>query len=518
MHRPTERRAHAAHRLLLLALALSAAAHAGPPAHAAGAGVARHGAPGVPACASCHGAGGEGVAASGSPRLAGLSATYLLEQLNALADGTRASPVMAPLARALTAGQRTQVAGYYGALRLRLQPRAAPAALDDRLALEGRWSQEIPACVQCHGQQGSGIGVFPPLAGQSATYLAGQLRAWRDGTRRGEPLALMQKIAARLSEADSRAVAEYFAAQPTSAAAPRAGGTAATPGAAPPPARKPDSHGNFQPSDEPIPDTEFGKVVRLGRDVFENPGKYAAPYVGNDLRCSSCHLDAGRRVGSAPMWAAYVSYPAWRAKNGHVNTYAERLQGCFRYSLNGRAPPLGDPVLVALESYSYWMARGAPVDPEISGRGYPKPGKPPLSPDRARGAQVYARSCALCHAADGGGQRDNHGNPAFPALWGANSYNWGAGIVNVSYAAAFIKSNMPLSQGATLSDQDAWDVALFVDSHERPQDPRYKDSVAHTRSLYHDGDDSMYGREVDGYLLGSRAVPPGRHPPTPAAH
>ena len=218
------------------------------------------------------------------------------------------------------------------------------------------------------------------------------------------------------------------------------------------------------------------------------------------------------------MWAAYVSYPAWRAKNGHVNTYAERLQGCFQYSLNGRAPPLGDPVLVALETYSYWMARGAPVDPGIAGRGYPKPGKPPLAPERARGAQVYARSCALCHAADGGGQRDNQGNPAFPALWGANSYNWGAGMVNVSYAAAFIKSSMPLSQGGSLSDQDAWDVALFVDSHERPQDPRYAGSVAHTRSLYHDSDDSKYGQVVDGYLLGSRAVPPGRHPPPPAAH
>ena len=91
-------------------------------------------------------------------------------------------------------------------------------------------------------------------------------------------------------------------------------------------------------------------------------------------------------------------------------------------------------------------------------------------------------------------------------------------MVNVSNAAAFIKSNMPLSQGDTLSDQDAWDVALFVDSHERPQDPRYTDSVAHTRSLYHDRDDSMYGQVVQGYLLGSRAPSPGRRPPPTAAH
>jgi len=266
------------------------------------------------------------------------------------------------------------------------------------------------------------------------------------------------------------------------------------------------------PSEQPIPDDEFGKVVRLGRDIFEDPGKYAAPYVGNDLRCSSCHLDQGRRSGSAPMWAAYVSYPAWRAKNQHVNTFAERLQGCFRYSMNGRAPPLGDRVLVALESYSYWMARGAPLDPNLAGRGYTKAGKPPQSPDFGRGARVYAGSCALCHGANGAGQRANDGSPAFPALWGANSYNWGAGMVNVGHAAAFIKSNMPFSQGGTLTDQDAWDVALFVDSHERPQDPRYAGSVAQTRAQFHNGDDSMYGLAVGGYVLGSKAMAPGPHP------
>ena len=507
-----ESRARLARRRLLLALALSAAAHAAATPRATTATGPEPGVSIVAGCASCHGAAGEGTAASGSPRLAGLPAAYQLEQLNAMAAGIRASAVMAPIARALTAEQRTQLAEYYGSLRLPVPPHAAgPAPLDDRLALEGRWAQEIPPCVQCHGQQGSGVGSIPPLEGQGADYLVAQLHAWRDGTRRGDPLALMQKIAARLSEADIRAVAGYFAAQPAAPAVPDYGPVAARS------ARAPDSHGVFQPAAEPIPDTEFGKVVRFGRDVFENPGKYAPRYVGNDLRCSSCHLDAGRRVGSAPVWAAYVSYPAWRAKDGHVITYAERLQGCFRYSMNGTAPPLGDPVLVALETYSYWMARGAPVDPEIAGRGYPKPGQPPLSPDRGRGAQVYARSCAFCHAPDGGGRRDARGNPAFPALWGANSYNWGAGMVSVPKAAAFIRSNMPLSQGKTLSDQDAWDVALFVDSHERPQDPRYTDSVAHTRSLYHERDDSMYGQVVDGYLLGSRAPPPGRRPaPTPA--
>jgi thiosulfate dehydrogenase len=267
----------------------------------------------------------------------------------------------------------------------------------------------------------------------------------------------------------------------------------------------------FTPANRPIPDNDFGKVIQLGRDIFEDPAKYAPQYVGNDLRCSSCHLDEGRLVGSAPMWAAYVSYPAYRAKNHHVNTFAERLQGCFRFSMNGKSPPLGDPVLVALESYSYWLAQGAPVDPNIPGRGYTKPAKGASPPDYQRGARVYAKNCALCHGDNGEGRRANDGSAAFPALWGPDSFNWGAGMGTVTNAAGFIKVNMPLGRGGLLSDQEAWDVALFMDSHERPQDPRFTGSVAETRRQFHDDPDSMYGETVNGHVLGSDSVPPGQH-------
>lgn len=513
------RRADAAVRTTLLVLLASLSQLAN--ADAQGAQTVPRSTPGAAAsCASCHGQSGEGNTAAGFPRLQGLPAAYQIRQLEAFVDGTRQSAVMAPLARSLGARDRAQLADYYAALGA--HPRHAgnaSARRDDRLALYGRWSEEIPACVQCHGENGSGIGAaFPPLAAQPSAYLAAQLRAWQQGTRRGDPLALMQRIARRLSDADVRAVADYFAAIPAGtaplAAAPavaRADEAAARP-VKPPQSRAATGVGAFVPADVPIPDDDFGKVVQLGRQIFDDPGRYAGRYVGNDLRCTSCHLDEGRRVGSAPMWAAFVSYPAYRAKNGHVNTFAERLQGCFRYSMNGHAPPLGDPVLIALESYSYWMARGAPLDPNIAGRGYVKPPQPARPPDRARGAVVYEQKCALCHGKSGDGQSANDDSPGFPALWGADSYNWGAGMVNVTNAAAFIKSNMPFSLGGTLTDQEAWDVAQFVDSHERPQDPRYTGSVAATRARFHDRDDSMYGLRVEGYVLGSGSVTPGHRP------
>lgn len=272
---------------------------------------------------------------------------------------------------------------------------------------------------------------------------------------------------------------------------------------------KPAAQASFSPPAEgQIPDTEFGKIVQLGSNIFSNTQANAKEFVGNALQCANCHIDKGRLANSAPLWAAYVAYPAYRAKNGHVNTFQERLQGCFRFSMNGKAPPLGSPVLVALESYAYYLAKGAPTGVNLPGRGYPKVQKV-AKIDAAHGSQVYAEKCALCHGADGQGQSAPDGATVFPPLWGPRSYNWGAGMTSINNAAGFIKANMPLSQGNTLSDQEAWDVAVFVDSHERPQDPRFAGSVAETRKKYHDSAMSMYGQTVDGVVLGQNSPPAG---------
>ena len=286
-------------------------------------------------------------------------------------------------------------------------------------------------------------------------------------------------------------------------------GRAETP--APAPAPKP-SAAFTSPPDSAIPNDGFGAMVREGEAIFRDPAAHAGAYVGNSLTCANCHLDAGRLANTAPLGPAYVEYPAYRAKNGRVNTYEERLQGCFRYSMNGKAPPLGDKVLVALASYSYFLAKGAPTGEELPGRGYLKLPKPAQGLDFARGAAVYGAKCAICHGATGAGQKGADGVAVFPALWGTDSFNWGAGMGSIKNAAGFIKAAMPLGQGYSLSDQQAWDVATFIDSHERPQDPRFTTDVATTRAKFHDDADSMYGRSVNGVLLGQNSPPSGPHP------
>jgi thiosulfate dehydrogenase len=258
------------------------------------------------------------------------------------------------------------------------------------------------------------------------------------------------------------------------------------------------------PTEDTIPENEFGDMVRFGKEVFTHSGKYAGNYVGNGLSCSNCHLDAGRLANSAPLWAAWVKYPAYRGKNKMVNTMEQRLQGCFVYSMNGSAPPADSKELKGLLSYAYWLAQGAPTGVDLPGRGYPKLDKPDKQPDFARGKQVYADNCALCHGDNGEGTRQN-GAYVFPPVWGEDSFNWGAGMHRINTAASFIRANMPLGKGGSLSNQQAWDVAYFVNSHQRPQDPRYKGDLKATKQAYHQHQ-CRYGEKEGEHILGKAST------------
>lgn len=213
-----------------IALALSAVLSA--TCHADGASIARNGVGAAQACQTCHGAAGEGLAQAGFPRLAALGAPYLQRQLDAFADGSRVNAVMMPIAQALSVTDRAALSAYYAALPVPTSPATAvpavaasapaglhkPAGVGATLAISGRWADKLPACAQCHGPGGRGVGPdFPALTGQGALYLSNQLMAWKAGTRPPGPMGLMAVVAKKLSDAEVRAVADHFASLPTGA-------------------------------------------------------------------------------------------------------------------------------------------------------------------------------------------------------------------------------------------------------------------------------------------------------------
>lgn len=182
----------------------------------AGAALAQQGGPGISACVSCHGARGEGQAASGFPRLAGQPQAYLVKQLQAFAEGTRKNPLMEPIARALNAQQMRDLADHYVGLPGWRAPAKTgtpdPAvAPGPRLATAGNWDKDIPACFACHGPGGAGIAPhFPAIAGQPRAYTRSQLKAWQAGTRSNDPQGLMKSVADRMTDADIEAISQYL--------------------------------------------------------------------------------------------------------------------------------------------------------------------------------------------------------------------------------------------------------------------------------------------------------------------
>ena len=121
------------------------------------------------------------------------------------------------------------------------------------------------------------------------------------------------------------------------------------------------------PAADAIPEGPMGDVIRRGEQIFLHTSTQAKAFVGNTLNCVNCHLDAGRAANSAPLWGAYTQYPAYRSKTKSVDTFSERLRGCFMYSMNGKAPPHGDEVLVLLRytGNSHLRWRAFPLPPGV---------------------------------------------------------------------------------------------------------------------------------------------------------
>jgi cytochrome c553 len=167
---------------------------------------------GVGACARCHGAEGSRPASNLVPILHGQPAEFLVTALREYADGTRRSGIMQPLAADLGEQDRQRLAAYYAKLAPRRSSPSvgsSPSGRGRQVAMEGDAANGIPACGACHSRDG--LARYPRLAGQSATYMAGQLRLWATGHHASTSgAAIMAPIARRLSETDILAVAAYF--------------------------------------------------------------------------------------------------------------------------------------------------------------------------------------------------------------------------------------------------------------------------------------------------------------------
>jgi thiosulfate dehydrogenase len=198
-------------------------------------------------------------------------------------------------------------------------------------------------------------------------------------------------------------------------------------------------------------------------------------YTGARLACASCHLETGTKPGTLSLLQTASRYPRFSGRDGGVGDLRDRINGCMQRSMNGRPLPRDSVEMIAMESYILGLAdrfaamaesRRTPTEP-------PAFGEPDRSVDLTAGRIVYEERCQVCHGQDGAGllaTTDPRDGYLFPPLWGPDSFNDGAGMHRVLTAARFIKARMPFGL-ADLTDDQAYDVAGYINSQPRPEMP-----------------------------------------------
>ncbi|HEU4564312.1 MAG TPA: c-type cytochrome [Gemmatimonadaceae bacterium] len=220
------------------------------------------------------------------------------------------------------------------------------------------------------------------------------------------------------------------------------------------------------PADSEIPDDSLGASIRRGLALMTHTPDSLPRYAPGKIACFNCHRDGGRNPDAAPLAGSHARFPKYMERTGAVIGLADRVNYCFTRSLAGSRLPTDSREMQDILAYIAFLSRGVPV-----GAGKLLPGAagldemPKLVGDTARGAGVYAAKCIACHG------RDGQGLPGFPALWGPKSYSVGASMARHSKAASFIWHNMPFGQPKSLTQQEAWDVAAYIDSKPRPDSP-----------------------------------------------
>ena len=234
--------------------------------------------------------------------------------------------------------------------------------------------------------------------------------------------------------------------------------------------------------------TESGKLIMYGHELIANTAFYLGPkgtvtHTTNGMNCQNCHLDGGTIPYGNNFGKVFATYPLFRARNNGVQTIYNRVNDCFERSLNGKALDSTTREMKAIYAYMKWLGDEIPKGMVRGGTSIMKLKYLDRAAEPVKGKAVYTLKCQACHGDNGQGM-PNAGTTGFiyPPLWGEHSYNDGAGLFRLSSFAGFVKNNMPFGTNyhdPNLSDEEAWDLAAFVNSQPRP----HKDQRADCQRL-----------------------------------
>lgn len=229
--------------------------------------------------------------------------------------------------------------------------------------------------------------------------------------------------------------------------------------------------------------TDSGKMILYGHHILMNTAKTVGPhapnpslkYAGNNLTCSNCHFAAGTERRTFNLVGVASRYPQYMERFKDTVDLIERVNGCFERSMNGRALPRDSYELKSIIAYLNFISTDIPKGMQVQYEGIPplKPFKGTL--DTAIGKQMYMEKCMTCHGSNGTGAPNNLTEDPngyvyiVPPIAGPDSYNNGAGMHTLDYAAQFIYNEMPYNDKGSLTLEQAYQIANYVNSLKRPR-------------------------------------------------
>jgi thiosulfate dehydrogenase len=242
------------------------------------------------------------------------------------------------------------------------------------------------------------------------------------------------------------------------------------------------------PERDPLPaDPEQAAEIRRGYLLFLDTPNLAPGSVGGALSCGNCHLNAGQKEGALPLVGIAAVFPEYNRRSGRSFSLEDRVVGCFLRSLNATGlradaseehenraphPDVAAPEVRALAAYLRWLSDGVTIEETRAWRGWGIPTErliPVGRLDPRRGRRLYQQRCANCHGKDGQGV-DIGGIKPGP-LWGPRSWNDGAGAARIYSLAAYLRHSMPYNSPGSLSDEEAQQLAAYIDKKPRPVFP-----------------------------------------------
>ncbi len=226
-----------------------------------------------------------------------------------------------------------------------------------------------------------------------------------------------------------------------------------------------------------ISDKSRVEEINYGRELIAHTARYLGPdgsvqKTSNGMNCQNCHLDAGTKTFGNNYSAVSATYPKFRARSCKTESIEKRVNDCFERSLNGRALDSSSREMRAIVSYIQWLGGEVEKGKAPKGSGLAKMEILDRAANPEKGRQLYAVQCTVCHGKNGEGMKQPDGvEYQFPPLWGEHSYNKGAGLFRLSTFAQYIHANMPLGttfDNPVLSEEQAWDIAAYINSQPRP--------------------------------------------------